>query len=192
MEHTTGVVARRTVLAGAAWSVPVIALAVATPAAAASRVITVDFAAAYIELPRETDVLAIIAITGPGSGTVVADSITIVLEGLQTATPAEFEFGFDDTLVGRHPIGDGSNATADVDNRNFDLVPGPPDGTITITGSGVTLFPTPIFVGIFLSWPAENPEVDGFIVGGSFTVTLPGESTPRRFSDNLELQSPVG
>ena len=184
MEQTSGGVERRTVLVGAAWSVPVIAVALAAPAAAASTTITVDFAAVYLELPRETEVLAIIAISCSGDA-VVADSVTIVLEMIDESVVPEFR----NTDPGAtYPIGGDSNSNVSVDNSGFVALSGQPTGKITIVGTQVSISSAVRYIGIFLSWPAENPEIDGFTIAGSFTVKLPGQPAGPPLSGALPVE----
>ncbi|GLK16656.1 hypothetical protein [Herbiconiux flava] len=187
MALPTTPVDRRTVLAGAAWSVPVIAVAVGAPAAAASTTITVDFAAAYIELPDETAVLAVIAITNSGAA-VTADSATITLTGYTPSTgltAGVVTMAFDDDLTDTVPVGGDSNDVVPLSNPAFVRGSLPGDEPLVLVAPGLALPQGTVYVGVAVSWAADNPEIDGFVIAGSFEITLPGENS-LSFSDQLE------
>ncbi|NQX35745.1 hypothetical protein [Herbiconiux sp. VKM Ac-2851] len=189
MALPTTPVDRRTVLAGAAWSVPVIAVAVGAPAAAASTTITVDFAAAYLELPDETMVLGVIAITNSGQA-VVADSAVLTLAGL-TPTTGVVTMAFDGDLTDTAPVGGTSNAEVPVNNLPFVLASTPGAEPLVLVANNLQLpQATTVYLGVYFSWAADNREIDGFVIAGTFDITLPGQN-PLTFRDELELRPAV-
>jgi hypothetical protein len=179
---------RRTVLAGAAWSVPVIAVALGAPAAAASTTITVDFAAAFIELPDENVVAGVIAITNLGTAT-VADSATLTLMG-KTPSAGVVSMTFDDDLTDTVPVGGTSNDVVAVNNLPFTLASAAGAEPLVLVAGALELPAGTIYIGVYFAWAAENPEIDGFVIAGTFDITLPGQS-PLRFKDELTLQRPA-
>jgi hypothetical protein len=108
---------RRTVLAGAAWSVPVVAVALAAPAAAASGwSVTVAFIAAELELRYRDFVVAAVTISNTSTEDIVNEPATFSLTNFDTANEPDFTPSFpEDADV----MTDTQNGTTDVDNQLF-------------------------------------------------------------------------
>lgn len=175
---------RRTVLAGAAWSVPVIATAIAAPAVAASGgTLDIDFAVAYIQLKRSDTVAGVIAITNTGEAATDRD-ITIVLTGLAAPTDNTYttEFGpvLGDGLV---DTGDEAHTRVPTVNSAFVATPSTDGESLTLTATDFTILGGTVFVAVFFTWPAQNEFVDGFVIAGSFTIGGPAGDTTGVLSD---------
>jgi hypothetical protein len=179
---------RRTLLAGAAWSVPVIAVAVGAPAAAASTTIDVDFAVAYIELRTESVVAGVIAITNTGA-TATADTVTLRLSGLAAPSAHYYSTSFEPNLLGEVDKGDAQHTRVPTINSAF--VPSFTEGdtTLTLIGNNVPLPRGVVYVAVYFDWEADNPEVDGFVIAGSFEIVI-GGTVVASTDDELELGQP--
>jgi hypothetical protein len=157
---------RRTVLAGAAWSVPVVALAVATPAAAASKdTVTVTFAATLIELHRSDTFAALVAITNETNADLAPETLQVTLVGLPT-DENEFTVEFPDSPT----MSDDENASLPVSNTAFTATD-PSIGSITITSENpiaLAAHETIVF-GLYLRRPAHNAVQAVYVIAGSFT-----------------------
>jgi hypothetical protein len=158
---------RRTVLAGAAWSVPVIALAAATPAAAASGdTVTVSFVATLIQLHRSETFAALVEITNTSGADLPAETLQAVLVGFP-ADPNEFTAAFPEDAA---TMSDAQNGTRPVDNQLFSASTGN-GGSLIITSDApiaLTAGQTLVF-GIYLSRPAHNATQAVYVIAGSFT-----------------------
>ncbi|MGD8168360.1 hypothetical protein ACEXOS_014145 [Herbiconiux sp. P16] len=158
---------RRTVLAGAAWSVPVVALAVATPAAAASEdTVTVRFAAIEIQLHRSDIFAAIVEITNTSGVDLPAETLQAVFIGLPT-DENEFTAEFPEDA---ETMTDTANGTQPVDNLLFSASGGS-NGSLVITSDApiaLSASQTIIF-GIYLHRPAHNATQAVYAIAGSFT-----------------------
>ena len=162
--HRSPALSRRKVLTGAAWSVPVVALAVATPAAAASgETVTVSFVATLIELHRSETFAALVAITNTSGADLPAETLQAVIVGLPT-DENEFtaEFPEDaDTMT------DTANGTQPVDNLIFSASGGG-NGSLTITSDApiaLSAGQTLVF-GIYLHRPAHNAVQAVYAIAG--------------------------
>ncbi|PPH13364.1 hypothetical protein C5C71_02095 [Rathayibacter sp. AY1C1] len=88
IDSTRGGPARRTIMTGAAWSVPVVAAAVATPAAAASTGLTLAFDAPAYSFPAcTTRTVSVLATTNGAPA--VGDTVTITLPAGLTSGGAQ-------------------------------------------------------------------------------------------------------
>ncbi|SDZ57549.1 hypothetical protein [Herbiconiux ginsengi] len=157
---------RRTVLAGAAWSVPVVALAVATPAAAASEdTVTVTFAATLIELHRSDTFAALVAITNQSDAALPPEILQVTLVDLPT-DENEFTVEFPDSPT----MSDDQNASLPVSNTDFTAT-APSSGSMTITSENpiaLAARQTVVF-GIYLRRPAHNFTQAVYLIAGTFT-----------------------
>lgn len=182
-------VGRRTVLVGAAWSLPVVALAVATPAAAASvgalgrfvietmeggTWVDDEYYGASIQLRNDDTQAATVPVADITSGTV---TVTFDRADVGDVVPAVIaNAGGTSPTVGGLPATDpGWTAGGATDNG---------DGTVTYTlvyagslaGQGLTrvsfgiLGPTPLNSGISVTVTSTGSPTDGFV--SSRTVTL--------------------
>jgi hypothetical protein len=160
---------RRTVLAGAAWSVPVVAVALAAPAAAASGwSVTVAFIAAELELRYRDFVVAAITISNTSTEDIVNEPATFSLTNFDTANEPDFTPSFpEDADV----MTDTQNGTTDVDNQQFSAT-GPVNGTITVTSDGGLSIPagSSLTFGLFFTREAENTHEAFYLIAGSFTI----------------------
>lgn len=160
---------RRTVLAGAAWSVPVIAVAVGAPAAAASTgTLEVDFVAAVLQLKRETSVAGVIAITNTGDAPLTR-SVTITLPELAEESDGTYGTAYDRRFGATVDNGAGQNVPV----TNLIFTPTwtmAPDRTLVLSAVDHPFPAGTTFIAVFFTWPTDNTEVDGFIIAGSFTI----------------------
>ncbi|MCS5715676.1 hypothetical protein NVV95_14085 [Herbiconiux sp. CPCC 205716] len=190
MAFPTTPVDRRTVLAGAAWAVPVIAVAVAAPAAAASTgTLEIDFVALVLQLKRSDTIAAVIAITNTGTVEAADQTVSVTLTGLETPADQTYlvEFGpvLGDGLVDR---GDGTRVSTV--NSAFTAASDPVERTLTLTATRFTFPPGTVYLAVFLTWPATNEHVDGFIIGGSFIITPPSGPAVTGALTDLALTPP--
>lgn len=170
MALPTTLVDRRTVLAGAAWSVPVIAVAVGAPAAAASTgTLEVDFVAAVLLLKRETTVAGVIAITNTGDAALTR-SVTITLPDLPNENAGTYRTEYPTLLQG--PVDTGEGETVTPTNAVFTPVwaPGTTSSTLVLSAADHPFPSGTTFIALLFSWPTDNTEEDGFVIGGSFTI----------------------
>lgn len=179
--HTSGV-ARRTVLAGAAWSLPIVAVAVATPAAAASTGalgrfvietmqggtwLNPQYYGASLQLRNDDTQAATVPVEDITSGTV---TITMARADVGDITPAVIaNAGGTSPTVGGLPATDPTWTAAGATDNG--------DGTVTYTlvfagsvaGQGVThvsfgiLGSTPLHSGISVTVSSTGSPTDGTV-----------------------------
>ncbi|QYM65610.1 hypothetical protein [Microbacterium sp. Se5.02b] len=175
-------VARRTVLIGAAWSLPVVAVAVATPAAAASTAalgrfvietmqggtwVNPDYYGASLQLRNDDTQAASLPVADITSGTV---TVTFALADAGTLAPVVIaNAGGSSPTVPALPNTDPTWTAAGVSDNG--------DGTVTYTlayagslpGQGVThvtfgiLGPTPLHSGVSVTVTSTGSPTDGFV-----------------------------
>ncbi|NJI58840.1 hypothetical protein HCX50_05300 [Microbacterium oxydans] len=188
-DGSTPGVGRRTVLTGAAWSLPIVAVAVATPAAAASggalgrfviesmlggTWVDTQYYGASIQLRNDDTQATTLPVEDVTSGTV---TVTFARADVGDVVPAVIaNAGGTSPTVGGLPVTD-PTWTAGGATANG-------DGTVTYTlvyagslaGQGVTnvsfgiLGPTPLNSGISVTVTSTGSPTDGFV--SSRTVTL--------------------
>ncbi|MBF4571772.1 hypothetical protein ITJ64_04520 [Herbiconiux sp. VKM Ac-1786] len=164
---------RRTVLAGAAWSVPVIAVALGAPAAAASTTIDVDFAFVLLQLKRSDTVAGVIAITSTGTDAVPDQDVSVTITGLDSPTDGTYLTEFGPVLSGDGLVDKGDGTRVPTVNSAFVAVADPVGGTLTLTADRFTIPSGVVYLAVFFTWPATNRYVDGLVLAGSFTITPP-------------------
>jgi len=169
-----GNVSRRTVLAGAAWSVPVLVLASAAPAVAASGVVTVTFAAALIELRREDVFAALIEIRNDTGADLQSEPATITLTGFPDN--GDFTSDFPEGATSMDEATTGA-ANASVANGLF-TGSGPSGGVMTLTGMVSIPAGLSLVIGIYLRRPASHPVTAVYAIAGSFTIGSRGGAVP--------------
>lgn len=182
-------VPRRTVLAGAAWSVPIVAVALATPAAAASAAaegrfviesmlggtwVDPSYYGASIQIRNDDTQAATLPVADITSGTV---TVTMSQVDVGAVVPAVIaNAGGGSPTVGGLPATDPTWTAAGATDNG--------DGTVTyslafagtLAGQGVThvsfgiLGSTPLNSGISVTVTATGSPTDGFV--SSRTVTL--------------------
>ncbi|WP_368498757.1 hypothetical protein [Herbiconiux sp. A18JL235] len=170
----TGELDRRTVLQGAAWSVPVVALAVGTPLAAASgTTITVDFAAAFIAL-RSSDIVAgVIRITNTSGAAISGETLSIVLTATQTdegaeVTPSE---SYAVSLPTEAQVAESNGELGDVVNDDFAFSFTDVDQSgLTLSGPLTVAAGATVVIALYFQWAADNPRRAVFLIAGSFTI----------------------
>ncbi|MEF2979344.1 hypothetical protein [Subtercola sp. YIM 133946] len=175
----SGAVSRRSVVTAAAWSVPVVALAVAAPAAAASDGdITISFVVAGLILRHSDTLSVLLAITNNGADD-VTDDAQIMLTGIPGA---EVDLDFDpdaDTVPGD------SNQT--VMNSSFVLAApndvSDPNATYTLTGNLTVPARSTLYIFFTLTWHADNHHDAAFVIAGTFTF---GDATPPESDITIE------
>ncbi|WP_440711385.1 hypothetical protein [Herbiconiux sp. YIM B11900] len=161
---------RRTVLAGAAWSVPVVALAAAAPGAAASGGggLTVAFDATLIQLDYQQTFLALVVIQNTSGADIVDEQAEFVFTGLDTESPYDFVTSYpteiDSSLEGWNDALQPQNdlfRSAGSANGSFTVVS---NGGISIPAGGTLVF------GLYFSRPVESSEFRFWTVAGIFHI----------------------
>ncbi|KQQ08042.1 hypothetical protein ASF46_11805, partial [Rathayibacter sp. Leaf296] len=135
--ETRGSTSRRTIVAGAAWTIPVVAVAVATPAAAASLQPTLEFVNGPYTVPAcGTLGDVVLHATTDGSTPATGQLVTVTL-------PAGLKFS-DGTTTKPFPV----DSTGDVVISGITAFGGASTGTITAsTGSLTTTAPAAVTGG---------------------------------------------
>lgn len=160
---------RRTVLAGAAWSVPVVALAAAAPGAAASGGgLTVAFDATLIQLDYQQTFLALVVIHNTSGADINDEQAEFVFTGIDTDSPYDFVTAYppeiDPSLEGWNdayqPVNDLFHSTGSA-NGSFTVAS---YGGISIPAGGTLAF------GLYFSRPVESSEFLFWTVAGVFHI----------------------
>ncbi|GGF14603.1 hypothetical protein [Subtercola lobariae] len=175
---------RRSALKGAAWSVPVVALAVGTPAASASGTapLTFDFVAALLQLHTSDTLAVLIKITNSGTEA-VTDTASITLMGVPDD---EVSVAYDPTKTQYVAPPESNTTNTTVDNAAFILAPHTPGGSYLLTSAGpVTVNPgAPLYIFFTVTWPTHNHRERLFVITGSFTF---GTRTITDAADDVEI-----
>ncbi|MDO9398997.1 MAG: hypothetical protein Q7T71_20820 [Herbiconiux sp.] len=167
-QQPTGL-SRRTVLGGAAWSVPVLTLAAATPSAVASGArISVVFVIARIELRRADIVAGFIRITNESGTDIDGENLTIVLDpDEQTETGTAPSEAFTVTLPSSDQVAAEQNS--EVANDQFELG-GTADTTLTLSTVATIGAGESILIALYFERAAFNRRRSIFIIEGSFIL----------------------
>lgn len=157
---------RRAVLQGAAWSVPVVALAAAAPRAAASgqRTVSIAFAVLVAELRWEDVFAGVVSITNDSNADIVDETATLTISGL--AEDGEFSTSYSPTATQLQD----ENGTTPVQNSELPET-SQSVSTFTASSSAFSLARgETIVVGFLLTRPAMNVSTKVFFIAGSFTL----------------------
>ncbi|UFS57679.1 hypothetical protein [Subtercola endophyticus] len=165
-----GSVSRRSVMKAAAWSAPVVALAVGAPAASASTsTVTILFVASELKLHHSTTLSVLVGIHNTGT-TDVSDAAQIVLSGIPDD---QVDFAYDTSQTHYVPASDDTETTAtDVQNEDFTLAAhqeGDSTYTLVSTRNIAVAAGTTVYIFFTLTWPADNPHPEFFVIAGSFS-----------------------
>ncbi|QJU54595.1 hypothetical protein SCB71_15860 [Herbiconiux sp. KACC 21604] len=188
----TGELDRRTVLQGAAWSVPVVALAVGTPLAAASGArVTVDFAAAFIALRTSDIVTGVIAITNTSGQAISGETLSIVLAAEPTPESDDVDpsQSFLVTLPTASEAETSNGELGDVVNDDFAFSTNFAGSSLNLTGPLTVGAGGTVVIALYFRWAAVNPRRAAFLIAGSFTIG--GQTTPLGSALQVTVEPPV-
>jgi hypothetical protein len=167
---------RRTVLQGAAWTVPVVAMAAATPMAAASGgggTLTAAFIVVGDLGPTSTTIAGGIFIRNSSGAAVTVPAGNLVgnLTGFESATAPYISTVFDTDAADE--LGENSGPPA---NGLFSITQDAASGTVVIISvADITIGgDSEILIAFYMNWEASNDEDVVFVIGGEFTIDYGG------------------
>lgn len=181
---------RRSVLAGAAWSVPVLITATAMPAAAASNSILVAFAADLLQLHWSDRLAAVILIENNGSSPFTGD-FSLVLTGFhpEDADPGtDFEASFP---TNDNAIGARNQPSEPLSNDVFVPVFSDDGNTLTLTAAALSVPTSGLLIAIYITRPAHNPRIRNYLIAGVFYIDGVAQSTDGLTIETVDAEAPA-